>query len=120
MTIRVNQAAIRHAKSLIREGKVVQDSDWSRANPTSDEENRFLEKENWTEYGRWYLALDTDGNEETKERYKFPYGDFKKVHRDGVIAAKQRAAQNDYGAIEKAADELLDLIDKDAESSQKR
>jgi len=29
-----------------------------------------------------------------------------------VIAAKQRAAQNDYLAIEEAADELLTEIDK--------
>ncbi len=30
----------------------------------------------------------------------------------GQIAAKQRAAQNDYPDVEKAADELLQLIDK--------
>jgi len=39
-------------------------------------------------------------------------GDFRKVHRDGLIAAKQRAAQNDYTDIEQAADELLEMIDK--------
>ena len=31
--------------------------------------------------------------------------------RSGLIAAKQRAAQNDHDAVEKAADELLDRLD---------
>ena len=34
--------------------------------------------------------------EATKGRYKFPYGDFRTVHRDGLIAAKERAAQQGY------------------------
>lgn len=46
------------------------------------------------EYGQWYLGIDTEMGEETKGHYKFPYGDFRKVHRCGVISAESRAAQN--------------------------
>jgi hypothetical protein len=113
MSVRVNQEALKHAKRLIKDGKIDMESDWSREQPSADAENKFLDKNGWSDYSKWYLAEDTDENEDTKGRHKFPFGDFKKIHRDGVIAAKQRAAQNDYGSIEKAADELLKLIDED-------
>lgn len=107
-----NKAAVQHAKDLIKDGKIIADSDWSEDQPSSDDENKFLDQHGWDEYSKWFLAIDTDENEETKGHYNFPFGDFKKVHRDGVIAAKQRAAQYDYAEIEKAADELLTLIDE--------
>jgi creatinine amidohydrolase/Fe(II)-dependent formamide hydrolase-like protein len=109
--MRLNKAALQHAKKLIEDGKVDMDSDWSKEQPSSDDENKYRDQHGWDEYGKWFLAIDPDENEETKGRHKFPYGDFKKVHRDGVIAAKQRAAQYDYGEIEKAADQLLEMID---------
>jgi hypothetical protein len=42
------------------------------------------------------LGVDTDENEDTKGRYKFPYSDFAKVHRYGVLAAENRAGQYKY------------------------
>ena len=113
MAMRLNKAAFEQAKQLIRDGKVVRDSDWSKAQPSAADENTFLEEHDWDEFGKWYLARDTDDDADTKGGHNFPYGDFKKVHRKGVIAAKQRAAQNDYASIAKAADELLALIDED-------
>jgi len=110
---RLNEDAVKQAKRLIRDGKVKMESDWSEAQPSAREESRYLEGHDWREYGAWFLAIDREASEETKDRYNFPYGDFKQGHRDGVIAAKQRAAQNDHTAIEKAADELLSLIDGD-------
>ncbi len=110
--MKVNRNAVKHAKALIKQGKVVGDSDWSKDQPSAEAENKFLKSHDWDEYGDWYLAIDTSESEETKGRHKFPYGDFKKVHRDGVIAAKQRAAQNGYDEVEKAADDLLEIIDE--------
>lgn len=107
-----NDSALSHAKKLIKDGEVVKDSDWSEAQASSDEENQFLDKEGWEAYANWHLAYDPEQNEETKERYGFPYGDFKKVHRSAVIAIKQRAGQYDYARIKKAGDELLEEIDK--------
>ncbi len=115
MTIHLNEAGLRHAKSLIKTGKVVRDEpgDWSKAQASASEENDQLEKNGWAEYAKWFLAYDDSENEETKGRYKFPYGDFSTVHRSGVIAAEQRAGSEHDRKIEAAARELLELIDKD-------
>ncbi len=110
--MKVNQSAIDHAKHLIEENQYVLESDWSEAQPSTDEENAQLDRHGWAGFGEWFLAIDADASEETKGRYKFPYGDFRRVHRDGLIAAKQRAAQNDYADVEAAEDELLELLDE--------
>ena len=110
--MRLNKDGYKHAKNLINRGKYVVDSDWSEDKPSAEEKNRFLEEHGWEEYCKWFLGIDPDAKPQSKERYKFPYGDFQKVHRKGLIAAKQRAAQNDYHDIEKAGDELIEMIDE--------
>jgi hypothetical protein len=42
---------------------------------------------------------------------KFPYGDFGHVHRCGVLAAENRAAQRKYFDIESAAAHLHGVLD---------
>jgi hypothetical protein len=120
MTVKRNDAGVNYAKRLIRDGKVVMDSDWSKAQPSAGKESEYIDENDWNRYARWFLAVDTDEDETNKERYKFPYGDFSKVHRKGLIAAKQRAAQNDYTDVEKAADVLLDLVDRHAGKDKER
>ena len=110
--MRLNQAGRSKAKSMIESSQYVLDSSWTKANPSADEENAYLENHSWADFGEWYLGIDETANEETKDRYGFPYGDFRRVHRSGLIAAKQRAAQNDYADIEQAADALLSLLDE--------
>jgi hypothetical protein len=56
--------------------------------------------------------VDDEASEQTKARYIFPFGDFEKVHRCGVLSAEVRAGQNKYGDIEDAAIRLRDLMDK--------
>jgi hypothetical protein len=115
MNTSLNPQAVTYAKRLIREGKIKNDEGhWGQHNPDSSDENAFLEKHKIEEYGNWHLGLDMSKGEDTKGRYKFPYGDFKTVHRDGLIAAKERAAQQGCSDIEKAADELLHLLEKAA------
>lgn len=109
--MKVNEQAVAKARELIKKHQYDKESDWSETQPSADEESAFLERHDWNEYGKWFLAIDTGAGEETKDRYNFPYGDFRRVHRDGLIAAKQRAAQYDHADIEKAADELLQLLD---------
>lgn len=110
--MRLNQAGRSKAKSMIESSQYVLDSSWTEANPSADEENAYLENHSWTDFGEWHLGIDETAAEETKDRYGFPYGDFRRVHRSGLIAAKQRAAQNDYADIEQAADALLSLLDE--------
>ena len=111
MSVTLNHAAVTFAKSLIKAGKIKNDENhWSQHNPDPAHENMFLQKHEMNEYANWHLGLDASHQESTKGRYKFPYGDFKIVHRDGLIAAKERAAQQGYHDIEQAADELLRLL----------
>ena len=112
MAWKLNDDAVKHAKKLIKDGKIVKDSDWSEAQASTDQENKFIDKDGWESYANWHLAYDPNESEETKERYGFPFGDFKKVHRSALIAIKQRAGQYDYSKIKKAGDELLDQIDE--------
>src|SRR4029453_18298419 len=82
-------------QNLVREGHYVLDDreDWSEHQPSTQDENKFIVEHGWGEYSLWHLGIDDEEDVDTKARYRFPYGDFKKVHRSGVIAAKVRAAQ---------------------------
>lgn len=57
------------------------------------------------------LAIDTEEGEDTKGRYKFPYGDFEAVHRCGVLTAESRAGQYKYQDIELAAAHRHGMLD---------
>ena len=109
---RVNKDAVAQAEKLIDAGKVDADTEWSDAAPDADAGNAEIEKHGYEGYAAWHLAIDPDASEETKGRYRFPYGDFAEVNRAALIHAKQRAAQNDHDAIEKAADRLLQRLDE--------
>ena len=115
-TYRVNKAAVTQARKLIDDGKYDADTEWSDAAPSADDENAEIDKHGYNGFGAWHLAIDPEANEETKGRYRFPYGDFAKVNRAGLIHAKQRAAQNDHDEIEKAADRLLQHLDEKRDS----
>ena len=103
---------MKHARKLIDAGKVDVDTEWSDAAPSADDGNAEIEKHGYEGYGSWHLAVDPDASEETKGRYRFPYGDFRTVNRAALIHGKQRAAQNDHDDIEKAFDELLQRLDE--------
>jgi hypothetical protein len=111
----VNDEAVKHARKLIDDGKWDDRTEWSDAAPSADDANKEIDKQSYDEFARWHLAIDTDASEGTKGRFRFPYGDFKKVNRAALIHAKQRAAQNDHGSIEKAADEVLQYLDRKRE-----
>jgi hypothetical protein len=113
MAAKLNQRGFDHAKKLVEEGAVVLDErdDWSEHQPSAEQENEFIDKHGMDEYARWHLGVDESHGENTKGRYKFPYGDFAAVHRCGVIAAEVRAAQQDYTDIEVAAAHLHGMLD---------
>ena len=85
--------------------------DWSEHQPSNDEENRFLEEHGVREYRKWFLGFEEDEDEDNKGRYKFPYGDFERVHRCGVLAAESRAGQYKYFDIERAASHLHGMLE---------
>ena len=112
MALKLNEAAFAYAERLIQQGRVDREGDWGTHKPTPESENAFLKEiaNNYDEYGKWFLGINTDADPNTKERYEFPYGDFKKIYRSGAIAAEQRAGQYHHEDIRAAAKRLLDII----------
>ena len=108
----VNRRAVAHARRLIEARRYVLDSDWGEAQPNTDDENAFLESHSWAEYAEWHLGLTEDATDETKGRYAFVYGDFRRLHRSGLIACQYRAAEWRHKEVELAAHRLLQLLDK--------
>jgi hypothetical protein len=112
--VKLNDGGLAYARRLVKDGKVVRDErdDWSEHAPSTDEENDYIAKHGWRAYGDWHLGVDTDHPVDTKGRYSFPFGDFSKVHRCGVISLESRAAQNDHDDIATSSKNLLGLIDE--------
>ena len=113
-SITLNRSAFNFAKSLVQDGKVVADDRdrWSEHQPSAGQENRYIEEHGWGAYGKWHLGIDPDAKNNTKAHYKFPYGDFERVHRCGVLSAEVRAGQRKYVDIERAAAHLHGMIDE--------
>ncbi len=110
----VNDHAIERAKRLIDTRQYVLDSDWGEVQPRADDENVYLDNHDWEAYGAWHLGLTEGANEETKARYAFVFGDFRRIHRSGIIACHYRAAEWRHKEIELAAHELLQYLDGQA------
>ena len=108
----VNDSAVKHARALIDARQYVLDSDWGDVQPSADAENEFLEGHSWQEYADWHLGLTEGATDETKARYGFVYGDFRRIHRSGLIACQYRAAEWKHKEVELAAHDLLQLLDE--------
>jgi hypothetical protein len=108
----VNRTAVAQARKLIEARQYVLDSDWGEVQPTAEDENAFLASHSWDEYARWHLGLTEGATDETKARYGFVYGDFRRIHRTGIIACLYRAAEWRHKEVELAAHRLLQLIDR--------
>ncbi len=107
----VNDRAVDRARRLIDARQYVLESDWGTVQPRADAENAFLASHSWDEYAEWHLGLTDGAREQTKARYAFMYGDFRRIHRMGLIACLYRAAEWRHKEIELAAHELLQHLD---------
>ena len=107
----VNERAVARARRLIAARQYVLDSVWGEVQPGADEENAFLASHSWDDYAEWHLGLTDDATDQTKGRYAFVYGDFRRVHRSALIACVYRASEWRHKAIELAAHDLLQLLD---------
>ena len=113
MTTTLNKSGFEYAKQLINKGCFVADErdDWSEHQPSTEEENKFIQEHGMAEFGKWHLGIDEEHDQQTKGRYKFPYGDFRNVHRCAVISAESRAGQYKHYDVENAAAHLHGMID---------
>ncbi|MTD16253.1 hypothetical protein GIS00_20140 [Nakamurella sp. YIM 132087] len=109
-----NDAAVDHVRSLIESKQYVLDSDWGEVQPDAAAQNAYLERHDWDAYASWHLGLTVGATDGTKARYAFVVGDFRRVHRSGLIACVYRAAEWRHKAVELAAHDLLQRLDKAA------
>jgi hypothetical protein len=107
----VNPAGVAKAKRLIEARQYVLRSKWGDVQPDADAENAYLKSHSFEQYGEWHLALTDGAGDDTKARYGFVFGDFRRLHRSGLIACHYRAAEWRHKAIELAAHDLLQLLD---------
>jgi hypothetical protein len=107
----LNEPAVDRARQLIDARQYVLDSDWGEVQPSARDGNAFLERHSWEEYAAWHLGLTDGANDDTKARYAFVYGDFRRVHRSALIACVYRAAEWRHKAVELAAHDLLQHLD---------
>jgi hypothetical protein len=108
----VNERGVARARELIDARQYVLRSAWGDVQPRAAEENAFLASHSWDEYAAWHLGLTEGAPEGTKARYAFVYGDFRRVHRMGLISCHYRAAEWRHKEIELAAHELLQQLDR--------
>ena len=110
----VNDEAVEFALELIAKRQFVLESNWGEVQPKAKDENAYLENHSWEEYARWHLGLTDGANDGTKARYAFVFGDFRRLHRSGLIACVFRASQWRHKKIELAAHDLLQELDAKA------
>ena len=107
----LNERAENRARELIDARQYVLDSEWGEAQPNAEAENAYLDRHSWDEYAAWHLGLTQGATDETKARYAFVFGDFRRVHRSGLIACVYRASEWHHNVVELAAHDLLQHLD---------
>ena len=108
----LNPKAVARAEELIDARQYVLESEWGSVQPKAADENAYLEKHSFEEYELWHLGLTEGAADGTKARYAFVYGDFRRIHRMGLIACLYRAAEWRHKEIELAAHDLLQRLDR--------
>src|SRR5687767_14947649 len=111
-TYRVNKRGVAKARSLIDAHQYRMRSRWADAQPRAAEQNAFLRANGWDEYSSWHLGLTEGATDETKARYAFVFGDFRRLHRMGLVACYYRAAEWEHTEIMLAAHKLLMYLDE--------
>jgi hypothetical protein len=110
----VNEAGVALARRMIESHQYVLDSEWGDVQPDTAAENAYLERHAWEEYAAWHVGLTEGARDGTKARYAFVHGDFRRVHRSGLIACVYRASQWRHKQVELAAHDLLQELDRAA------
>jgi len=112
MSIKINQAAYDHAVEIIKDGLEVEHdvSNWKEVKPDVDEMARYLNTHSLDEYGLWFLGINSDADQNSKDKFVYPYGDFAVLHKSALIAAEQEAGNKHHHEIKEAAKKLLAMI----------
>src|SRR4029453_10057553 len=103
----VNRRGVAQARRLIKAKQYVLNSNWGDVQPKAADENTLLKEHSWEGYSGWFLGVTGAAPEEPKSRCAFVYGDFRRLHRSGLIACLYRAAEWRHKEVERAAYRLL-------------
>jgi hypothetical protein len=109
---RVNKQGVAKGRELIDAGQYRVRSRWADVQPRAAEQNAFVKAHGWDEYAAWHLALTDGAADKTKARYAFVFGDFRRLHRMGLIACYYRAAEWEHTEVMVAAHKLLLYLDQ--------
>ena len=109
-TDKTNPSGIAHANELIASGDIINPSTWNH--PTSQAENDYIDANGIEAYGQWHLGINSQADPKTKDHYHYVYtSDFEHVDRAGLIAIRQRSAQQGLDAVFTAAGKMLEKVD---------
>lgn len=108
----VNDEAVAYCRRLIDGRQYLLDSDWGDVQPSAEAQNSYLDGHDWDAYARWHLGLTEGATDQTKARYAFGFGDFRRVHRTALIACVYRASEWRHKGVELAAHDLLQHLDE--------
>ncbi len=108
----LNERGVAHARALIDKRQYVLSSAWNEVQPGARAQTAYLRNHAWDEYAAWHLGLTDGATDETKARYAFVFGDFRRLHRMGLIACLYRAAEWRHKEVERAAYDLLQYLDE--------
>lgn len=106
MSINVNQGAVEQALKLVADGQYALNTVWASNEPSAEQVEAFRSSHGDAALKNWFLALDD------AQQPVLPVGDFRRVHRSGVVAAKRHGEKTGNAAIVDAADSILDLFDR--------
>lgn len=117
MAVKLNGKGASHAAGLIGAGKVTKGQTWS--GPSSTQENTYIKENGMSKYGQWFLGVETSAAPDIKEHYKYPYtSDFQTVNYAGLIAIRQRSAQQGATDIFNRAGELIKKINPEKKKAK--
>ena len=111
-TYAVNDGAVAHARRLIDARQYVLDSDWGESQPDAEAAEPLPREAPVGGLRRLAPRADRRRQRRDKARHAFVYGDFRRVHRSGLIACVYRAAEWRHKQVELAAHDLLQRLDQ--------
>ena len=82
-----------------------------RATEPGDENTYLRDATDWDDYAAWHLGLTDGATDETKARYAFVFGDFRRIHRWGSSPASTGRPSGATRRSSSAAHDLLQHLD---------
>lgn len=113
----LNSAGEKYLNALVADSAIDSTSSWSFG---GDDGNKLLgaDGNDWANYGKYFLGIDSGAAGNTKDHYKYPFGKDGKVFKSALDAIRSRASQEGAETVFAAAGAALDKIN--AKSMQRR